>query len=107
MKSLKNGSSINRGERMNKLDLITEISERSKVSAVQTEQVINFAVDIISERLAMREKVYIVGLGTFDVHSRAAHDAVNPRTGERITVEAYDAPVFKAAEPLKKRIRKI
>ena len=82
-------------------------AERTKISALEAEQVISFATEIIAERLALREKVYIVGLGTFDVHSRAAHDAVNPRTGERITVKAYDAPVFKAAEPLKKRIRKI
>ena len=91
---------------MNKSELIAEISEKTGILPIYTEQVINFAVDIIAERLSAREKVYLVGLGTFDVHSRAAHDAVNPQTGERMTVGAYDAPVFKAAEPLKKRIRK-
>ena len=91
---------------MNKAELIAEICERTKVPALQAEQVINFAIDIIGEKLSQKEKVYIVGLGTFEVHSRLAHDAINPQTGERITVAAYDAPVFKAAEPLKKRVRK-
>ena len=91
---------------MNKAELIAEISAKTNIPVLQTEQVINFAADIIAERLFMREKVYIVGLGTFDVKKRAAHDAINPRTGERITIEAYESPVFKAAEPLKKRIRK-
>ena len=90
---------------MNKAELITKISERTNVPALETEQVINFAIDIISEKMEEGEKVYIVGLGTFEVHKRSAHSAVNPRTGERITIEAYKAPVFKAAEPLKKRVR--
>ena len=90
---------------MNKAELIAEISEMANVPAMQTEQVINFAIDIISEKLSMHEKVYLVGLGTFEVHKRSAHNAVNPRTGEHIRIEAYDAPVFKAAEPLKKRVR--
>ncbi|MBR4173309.1 MAG: HU family DNA-binding protein [Clostridia bacterium] len=51
------------------------------------------------------EKVYIVGLGTFEVHKRKAHDAVNPQTGERICIDAYETPVFRAAEPLKQKIR--
>ena len=91
---------------MNKAELIAEVCEKTNIPALQTEQVLNFAIDIIAERLSKKEKVYIVGLGTFEVHERRAHDAVNPQTGERITVAAYSAPVFKAAEPLKKRVRK-
>ena len=90
---------------MNKSELIEKICERTKVPALQTEQVINFAIDIISEKLAEDEKVYIVGLGTFEVRKKMAHNAVNPRTGERIKIEAYETPVFRAAEPLKKRVR--
>ena len=90
---------------MNKAELIAKISEKTEVSAFETEQVINFAIDIISEKMEEGEKVYIVGLGTFEVHKRSAHSAVNPRTGEHITIEAYDTPVFRAAEPLKKRVR--
>ncbi|MCR4718036.1 MAG: HU family DNA-binding protein [Firmicutes bacterium] len=90
---------------MNKSELIAEISKRSNVPALQTEQAINFAIDIISEKMSLGEKVYIVGLGTFQVHKRSGHSAVNPRTGEKIEVEAYDAPVFRAAEPLKRRVR--
>ena len=91
---------------LNKAELIAEICKKTEIPAMQTEQVINFAIDIISEKLTQREKVYLVGLGTFEMHKRSAHDAINPQTGERITVGAYDAPVFKAAEPLKKRVRK-
>ena len=90
---------------MNKAELVAEVSERTKISPLQVEQVLNFAIDIISEKMVSGEKVYLVGLGTFDVHKRLGHSATNPRTGEKIEIKAYEAPVFRAAEPLKKRVR--
>ena len=90
---------------MNKAELIEKISQKTSIPPVMTEQVINFAIDTLIERLEAGEKVYVVGLGTFEIHKREAHDAVNPRTGERINISAYEAPVFRAAEPLKQRIR--
>lgn len=90
---------------MNKAELIEVTSKRSNIPAVMTEQVINFAIDTLIEKLTEGEKVYIVGLGTFEVHKREAHDAVNPQTGKRINIGAYEAPVFRASEPLKQKIR--
>lgn len=90
---------------MNKAELIEKTSQKANIPPVMTEQVINFAIDTLIERLEAGEKVYIVGLGTFEIHKRNAHDAVNPQTKERISIGAYEAPVFRAAEPLKQRIR--
>lgn len=90
---------------MNKAELIEITSNRASIPLMMTEQVVNFAIDTLIEQLEAGEKVYIVGLGTFEIHKRKAHDAVNPQTGERINIGAYEAPVFKAAEPLKQRIR--
>lgn len=90
---------------MNKSELIETISNRTNIPMIMTEQVINFAIDTLIEKLMSGEKVYIVGLGTFEIHKRAAHDAINPQTGERINIAAYEAPVFRAAEPLKQKIR--
>ena len=90
---------------MNKAELIEKTSQDTKIPMVLTEQVINFAIDTLIKKLEAGEKVYIVGLGTFEVHKRGAHDAVNPQTGERINIGAYEAPVFRAAEPLKQRIK--
>lgn len=90
---------------MNKAELIEITAQKANVPVIMTEQVINFAIDALTEKLMEGEKVYIVGLGTFEIHKRAAHDAVNPQTGERINIGAYEAPVFRAAEPLKQKIR--
>ena len=90
---------------MNKAELIEQVSEQTNVPKLLTEQVINFALDGIAEKLVDGEKVYLVGFGTFEIHKRAAHDAINPQTGERIKIGAYETPVFKPSEPLKKRVR--
>lgn len=90
---------------MNKAEFIEATSKKADVPMIITEQVINFAIDTLIEQLTAGEKVYLVGLGTFEIHKRAAHDAINPKTHERITIGAYEAPAFRAAEPLKQRIR--
>lgn len=90
---------------MTKAELIEATSYRTNIPTIITEQVINFAIDTLIEKLVAGEKVYIVGLGTFEIHKRQAHDAINPQTGERINIGAYEAPVFKAAEPLKQKVR--
>ena len=46
-------------------------------------------------------KRQIVGFGGFEVRSRPARVARNPRTGEQISIEASKAPVFKAGKALK------
>lgn len=90
---------------MNKAELIEKTAQKTNIPTLMTEQVINYAIDTLIEELIAGEKVYIVGLGTFEIHKREAHDAVNPKTHERINIPAYEAPVFRAAEPLKQKIR--
>jgi DNA-binding protein HU-beta len=45
--------------------------------------------------------VKIVGFGTFVVTDRAAGEARNPRTGEKVTVPASKTPKFRAGAGLK------
>lgn len=91
---------------MKKNDLISEVMNQAKTSRFDTEMIINYALDIISDRLVKGEKVYLSGFGTFEVHERAAHKASNPRTGESIMIDGYKAPVFKASVSLKEKVNK-
>ena len=51
-------------------------------------------------------KIQIVGFGSFEVKTREARTARNPRTGEEIKIEASKAPVFKAGKVLKDSVNK-
>ena len=52
-----------------------------------------------------KEKVVITGFGTFSIRKRAQRPGRNPKTGEKITIEARKAPGFTAGKTLKKAVR--
>ena len=91
---------------MNKTELIAAVAEKSGISKKDAEKAIAAVTDVITETLAAGEKVQIVGFGGFEVRSRPARVARNPRTGEQISIEASKAPVFKAGKALKDSVNK-
>jgi len=95
-----------RNTTLKKADLINEISNITNLPVSETEEIINFAIDIMSDRIAKGEKVYLSGFGTFEMKKRAEHKAQNPRTGEEIMINSYYAPVFRASTTLKERVNK-
>ena len=46
----------------------------------------------------------LIGFGTFEVKSRPARVARNPRTGAEIKIAASKAPAFKAGKALKDKV---
>ena len=90
---------------MNKAELTAAIVKKTGFTKKDAEKAIA-AVTVITETLAAGEKVQIVGFGGFEVRSRPARVARNPRTGEQISIEASKAPVFKAGKALKDSVNK-
>ena len=85
---------------MNKAELTAAIVKKTGFTKKDAEKAIAAVTDVITETLAAGEKVQIVGFGGFEVRSRPARVARNPRTGEQISIEASKAPVFKAGKAL-------
>ena len=86
---------------MNKTELTAALAANAGLSKKDAEKVLNSFVDVVTETLAKGEKIQIVGFGSFEVKTRPARVARNPRTGEEIKIEASKAPVFKAGKALK------
>ena len=61
-------------------------------------------VEVMRERLGNGERVQISGFGSFDVRDRAAREATNPRTREKIQVAASKAVGFRPATSLRERV---
>ncbi len=91
---------------MTKAELISAVVEKSGFSKKDSEKAINAVIDSITDALANGDKVQIVGFGTFEVRERAAKEATNPRTKEKIKVPAKKAPAFKAGKALKDAVDK-
>ena len=86
---------------MIKTDLTAAMVEKTGFRKQDAEKALNAFVEVVTEALANDNKVSIVGFGSFEVKTRPARVARNPRTGEEIQIEASKAPVFKAGKALK------
>ncbi len=86
---------------MNKQELITRVANQADVSKVAAERVINALTNTITNALKLGGEVDLRGVGKFSVTRRAEKNGSNPKTGEKITIAARTAPVFKFSKTLK------
>jgi DNA-binding protein HU-beta len=91
---------------MQKTEFIKAVAERTGSSQKETKQIIDAALDIITETLADGKKVTLTGFGTFEVRERQEREGVNPQTRKKITIPATKTPGFSASSTLKEEVKK-
>lgn len=89
---------------MNKTELIAAIATKTGMSKKDSEKALNATIETIAEAMASGNKVQLVGFGSFETKTRAAHEGRNPRTKEAMTFPAKTVPVFKAGKALKDKV---
>ena len=89
---------------MTKNELAEQVAEKNGLAASQARQVVESAIDVISDELAAGGEVALAGFGKFSVSHRAARLGRNPSTGATINIAASKAAKFSAASALKKRL---
>ena len=89
---------------MDKSQLIEAVASDSGLTKADSARAIESLLDMVTRTLNMGEEVVITGFGKFSVVNRAARPGVNPRTGERIRIEASKAPRFSAGASLKQAV---
>ena len=90
---------------MNKVELVTKMAEKSNLTKKEAALALDAFIESVEEALENREKVQLVGFGTFETRERAAREGRNPRTKEAITIPASTVPVFKAGKEFKDRVK--
>ena len=90
---------------MQKIEYIAEVAERAGIPKKEARRILDTMLQVISERLQSGEKVVLTGFGTFEVRQRQARQGVNPKTGERMLINATKTPGFTASNNLKHLIR--
>ena len=84
--------------------LIDDVAQRSGLTEAEAKKAVHAVVDALSERLGSGDRIQISGLGSFEVRDRAARQATNPRTKEKVEVPASKAVGFRAASALRGRL---
>ncbi len=90
---------------MNKGELIDNVANDIGVTKREAKKAVECVFENITGCLAKGDAVRLVGFGTFGVRKRAARMARNPRTGEKIQVQAINVPFFKAGKELKEKAK--
>lgn len=84
---------------MNKTDLVNAIAAAGLTKA-DAKKALEATLNAITEAIGKGDKVALLGFGTFAATERPAREGVNPRTGERIHIEARKTIKFKAGAEL-------
>ncbi len=86
---------------MNKTELVASVAEKAGMTKKDAEKAVNAMIDSIKNEVAAKNKVQIIGFGTFDFKQRAARKGKNPQTGAEINIPAATVPAFKAGKAFK------
>ena len=91
---------------MNKTELVDAIAKKTGLSKKDAAAAVDAFVDTVSATLKKKDKVQLVGFGTFQTSKRAARTGRNPQTGAEIKIKASTVPQFKAGKALKDAVNK-
>lgn len=86
---------------MNNKELITELSNKSKLSTREVTTYVNNIVSIITDELMEENTVSIGGFGNFEVKKKLERVVVNPVSKQRMLVPPKMVVSFKPFNTLK------
>lgn len=89
---------------MTKANLIDILSEKSSITRVKAEAVVNTIFDTMVSALMKDNRIEIRGFGSFVNRKYDSYKGRNPRTGEVISVDEKKLPFFKVGKELKEEI---
>lgn len=91
---------------MNKVELVNAMAAQTGFSKKDSEAALKSFISIVSDELAKKEKVQLIGFGTFETRKRAARTGRNPQTGKELKIAEATIPAFKAGKALKEKVNK-
>lgn len=89
---------------MNKAELIEAIAKEAGITKKDADAAVKAFVNVVSDALQKKDKVQLIGFGTFDTAERAARTGRNPQNGEAVKIAACTLVRFKAGTALKEKV---
>ena len=91
---------------MKKSELIAAIAEKTGMTKKDSEKAVGAFIETVKATVAKKQKVQLIGFGTFEPRVRAARTGKNPRTGAAIKIAKATVPAFKAGKGFKDEVNK-
>ena len=89
---------------MNKGDLVKQVAKVVNTKK-EAQAAVNSVFSTITKALKKKDKVTLIGFGTFKVAKRKARKGINPGTGQEIKIKAKRVPKFVAGKALKDAVK--
>lgn len=89
---------------MNKTDLINTITERSDLSRVEIESIVDEFLQLIEDNVLKGEEVKLSNFGVFYKKARLARKGTNPSDGSPIIIPANNTVGFRPSKILKEKL---
>ncbi len=90
---------------MNKAELVDEVARQTGLSKKVCRETVDAVISTITDALAKREKVTLVGFGSFKVITRKSRRGRNPQTGEELQIPAKEVPKFDPGKDLREAVK--
>ena len=90
---------------MTKKEIVRIISERANLTQLKTKDIVQWTFDAIIETLVREGRIELRKFGVFEVKTRKARRARNPRTNEPVTVKAKNVVTFQPGKEMEERVR--
>lgn len=91
---------------MTKRELVIDVAERLGYTQNEVSEVVQAALDTITEALAEGNRLEIRNFGVFEIKVRDARIGRNPRTGDSVPISEKRVAVFKPGKALKELVEK-
>ena len=92
---------------MTKKDIVRTISEEVGLTQHQTKKIVQKTFDAIIDSLLREGRIELRNFGVFEVKTRAARKARNPRTGEEVTVPEKHVVTFKPGKYMESIVQRL
>lgn len=90
---------------MTKKDIVKNISEQIGLPRLRTKDLVQLTFDALIETLVKDGRVELRNFGVFQIKRREPRMARNPRTGEKVPVEARNVVIFKPGKEMESKVR--
>jgi len=87
-------------EKMCKPDLVSAVSEMTEETKKLSEKMVDAVLASITKALGEGKKVQLVGFGNWEIIGKKARSGHNPKTLEKIDIEAKNKIKFKEGKEL-------
>ena len=90
---------------MTKKEIVRLISERSNLTQLRTKKIVQWTFDAIIETLVTEGRIELRNFGVFEVKTRKARTARNPRTNEEVVVGEKNVVTFQPGKIMEEKVR--